>query len=115
MLATSDVADRFHGFLAPVMLEVLVILFVSPRMSKAVRERTWAVLEDWHGHDPRGTIVMVWRDLNAIGGIGLAHLGTPPRGVSRVRWNVVDPALEVTRRSSNLSCILPFFSCVSRS
>jgi CRISPR-associated protein Cas2 len=79
MIVTRDVADRFRGFLASVMLEVAPTVYVSPRMNKGVRERTWAVLSDWHNQEPRGSLVMVWRDLTATGGIGLAHLGTPPR------------------------------------
>jgi len=79
LITTRDVADRFHGFLASVMLEVSPNVFASPRMTKGVRERTWGVLTDWHKQEPRGSVVMVWRDLNETGGIGLAHLGTPPR------------------------------------
>jgi CRISPR-associated protein Cas2 len=79
MIVTRDVADRFHGFLASVMLEVAPNVFISPRMTKGVRERTWDVVTGWHSQVPRGSLVMVWRDLNETGGIGLAHLGTPPR------------------------------------
>lgn len=79
MIVTRDVADRFHGFLASVMLEVAPNVFASPRMTKGVRERTWQVMVDWHASEPRGSLVMVWRDLEQTGGIGLAHLGTPPR------------------------------------
>ena len=81
LIVTRDVADRFHGFLASVMLEVAPNVFVAPRMNKGVRERTWSVVVDWHGQEPRGSLVMVWRDLNQVGGIGLAHLGTPSRGL----------------------------------
>jgi CRISPR-associated protein Cas2 len=79
LIVTRDVADRFHGFLASVMLEVATNVFVAPRMNKGVRERTWKVVLDWHVQEPRGSLVMVWRDLNEVGGIGLAHLGTPSR------------------------------------
>lgn len=79
MIVTRDVADRFHGFLASVMLEVAPNVFVSPRMNTGVRERTWSVVSDWHGQEPQGSLVMVWRDLNVTGGVGVAHLGTPPR------------------------------------
>ncbi|WP_250507612.1 type I-E CRISPR-associated endoribonuclease Cas2e [Caballeronia sp. GAFFF3] len=79
VVVTSDVADRFRGFLASVMLEVSAGVYVAPRMNKGVRERTWSVLAEWHGHEPRGSVVLVWRDLDAAGGIGIAHLGEPPR------------------------------------
>jgi CRISPR-associated protein Cas2 len=79
VVVTRDVADRFRGFLASVMLEVSPGVYVAPRMNKGVRERTWSVLVDWHGHEPRGSVVMVWRELDAVGGIGVANLGTPTR------------------------------------
>lgn len=79
MIVTRDVADRFHGFLASVMLEVAPNVFVSPRMNPGVRDRTWGVLSDWHNQEPAGSLVMVWRDPTATGGVGVAHLGTPPR------------------------------------
>jgi CRISPR-associated protein Cas2 len=84
MVVTSDVADRFRGFLASVMLEVSAGVYVAPRMNKGVRERTWSVLADWHGREPRGSVVMVWRELDAVGGIGIAHLGEPPRELVEV-------------------------------
>lgn len=93
MIVTRDVADRFRGFLASVMLEVAPSVYVSPRMNKAVRERTWGVLSDWHAQEPRGSMVMVWRDLNVTGGIGLAHLGTPPREL------IESDGMWLTRRS----------------
>lgn len=79
MIVTRDVADRFRGFLSSVMLEVAPNVFVSPRMTPGVRDRTWSVVSDWYRQEPRGSLVMVWRDLNATGGVGLAHLGTPAR------------------------------------
>jgi CRISPR-associated protein Cas2 len=79
MIVIRDVADRFHGFLSSVMLEVAPNIFVAPRMNQGVRQRVWSVMTDWHGHEQRGSLVMVWRDLNAVGGIGIAHLGEPPR------------------------------------
>lgn len=93
MVVTRDVADRYRGFLASVMLEVAPTVYVSPRMSKAVRERIWTVMSDWHGQEPRGSLVMVWRDMNETGGVGLAHLGTPPRELIEV------DGMWLTRRS----------------
>lgn len=79
MIVTRDVADRFRGYLASLMLEVAPTVYISPRMSQAVRTRTWVVLTGWHQAEPQGSIVMVWRDVHATGGIGIATLGTPPR------------------------------------
>ena len=79
MIVTRDVADRYRGFLGSLMLEVAPTVYISPRMNQGVRSRTWGVLTGWHTAEPQGSIVMVWRDANATGGIGIATLGTPPR------------------------------------
>jgi CRISPR-associated protein Cas2 len=79
VVVTRDVADRFRGFLASVMLEVAPTVYISPRMNKGVRERVWRVLSDWHDDEPRGSVVMIWRDNEEVGGVGLAHLGSPSR------------------------------------
>lgn len=79
VIVTRDVADRFRGFLASTMLEVAPAVYLSPRMNAGVRSRIWDVLSDWHGAEPRGSIVMVWRDVNETGGVGIANLGSPPR------------------------------------
>ncbi|HQR04930.1 MAG: type I-E CRISPR-associated endoribonuclease Cas2 [Proteobacteria bacterium] len=78
-IVIRDMANRYHGFLSSVMLEVAPNVFISPRMNPGVRERVWAVLSDWYSTEPQGSAVMVWRDSNATGGVGLAFLGNPPR------------------------------------
>ena len=78
VIVTRDVVDRFRGFLASTMLEVAPAVYISPRMNAGVRSRIWKVLCDWHGDEPRGSIVMVWRDANETGGVGIANLGSPP-------------------------------------
>ncbi|WP_084217373.1 type I-E CRISPR-associated endoribonuclease Cas2e [Xenophilus azovorans] len=84
MIVIRDVPDRFHGFLSSVMLEVSPNVFVSPRMNPSVRTRVWDVMSDWHRQEGRGSLVMVWRDLNAVGGVGIANLGDPPRKMVEV-------------------------------
>lgn len=79
VIVTCDVADRYRGFLGSVMLEVAPTVYISPRMNPGVRSRTWTVMADWYAAEPRGSIVMVWRDVNETGGVGIATLGTPPR------------------------------------
>jgi CRISPR-associated protein Cas2 len=93
VIVIRDVVERFHGFLASVMLEVAPNVFVAPRMNKGVRERTWGIVTNWHAQEHRGSLVMVWRDLNEVGGIGLAHLGTPSRELVEV------DGMWLTRRS----------------
>ncbi len=79
MIVTRDVPDRYNGFLASALLEVAPNVFISPRLGKGVRTRVWSVLSDWHQQEPRGSVVMVWRDREQTGGVGLGHLGDPPR------------------------------------
>lgn len=79
VIVTRDVADRFRGFLASTMLEIAPAVYISPRMNAGVRLRIWKVLSDWHGAEPRGSIVMVWRDLDETGSVGIENLGSPPR------------------------------------
>lgn len=79
MIVIRDMANRYHGVLSSAMLEVAPNVFVSPRMNPGARDRVWQVLVDWYAHEPQGSAVMVWRDLNAVGGVGIAHLGDPPR------------------------------------
>lgn len=78
-IVTRDVPDRFRGFLASVMPEVAPCTYVSPWMSKGVRDRVWSVLSDWHASIGVGSIVMVWADSNATGGVGISYLGTPSK------------------------------------
>lgn len=79
VVVTRDVADRYRGFLASIMLEAGPGLFVAPELSRAVRGRIWAVLADWWDGMPGGSILMVWKDDSASGRLGLLTLGLPPR------------------------------------
>ena len=99
VIVARDVADKFHGFLASAMLEVAPNVFVAPRMNSAVRERTWGIVEDWHRQEPKGSLVMVWRDLNEVGGIGLAHIGTPSRELVEM------DGMWLTRRNKALNAL----------
>ena len=79
VVITRDVEMRYRGFLGSAMLEIAPGVYVSPRMSKAVRERVWNVLCDWHGTLGAGAIVMVSRDKTKPGQIAIETLGMPPK------------------------------------
>ena len=79
MVVTSDVAPRIRGFLASCMLEVASGVYVSPLMTRAVRERVWNVISGWFQPAHNGFMVMTWRERSYPGGVGLLLLGTPPR------------------------------------
>jgi len=79
IVVTRDVANRYRGFLASLMPEVAPGVYVSPNLSSAVRHRMWAVLSRWWQARPGGSILAVWRETGAPGGLGLASLGAPVR------------------------------------
>ena len=81
VIITSDVEDRYRGFLGSVMLELSPGVYAHPRMSAGVRSRLWAVVSDWHGHLQRGSVLMTWAETTSNGGLGLATLGEPTKDI----------------------------------
>lgn len=81
VVVTRDVEARYRGFLASVMLEISPGVYVAPRLSKAVRDRIWSVLEKWYAFLDRGSVSMVWRDSGMPGGLSLLFLGEPPKEI----------------------------------
>jgi CRISPR-associated endoribonuclease Cas2 subtype I-E len=79
VVVTRDVPDRYRGFLSSIMPEVAPGVFVSPELSRGVRQRVWAVLSHWWDGMPGGSVTLVWRDDGASGQLGLLTLGLPPR------------------------------------
>lgn len=84
VVVTSDVPDRFRGFLASCMLELAPGVYTGPRMNEAVRQRVWQVLTDWWDHVGRGHVVMTWPDPKRVGGQAIAVLGVPSRHLVEV-------------------------------
>ena len=78
---TRNIPDKFRGFLASCMLEVAPSIYVSPSMTKAVRERVWGVLTKWLSDVSDGSILMVYNDPAEPAGVGVMTLGLPPRHV----------------------------------
>lgn len=79
VVVTRDAPPRFRGFLASCMLEVAPGVYSSPRMNKAVRERVWDVLTEWHRFHQGCGVVMIWSDNQAACGQSVQSLGIPPR------------------------------------
>lgn len=79
VIVTRDVEMRYRGFIGSVMLEIAPGVYVGPRLSKAVRERVWDVLSDWHATLRNGSVVMTWRDTSAPGGVRILTLGEAPK------------------------------------
>jgi CRISPR-associated protein Cas2 len=79
VVVIRDVADRYHGFLLSLMPEIAPGVFLSPGLSRGVRERMWTVVSAWWEGMPGGSILLTWRDDKAAGQLGLQTLGLPPR------------------------------------
>lgn len=78
IVVTRDVADRYRGFLASVMPEIGPGIYVSPELTRSVRERVWTVLSGWWSALPGGAIILAWKDEKAPSRLGLSTLGLPP-------------------------------------
>lgn len=78
VVATRNVSSRVRGFLASVMLEIVPGIYSAPRISPAVRERLWVVLEDWFPNEINASIVMLWAEREIPGGQAVRILGSPP-------------------------------------
>ena len=81
VVVTRNVEDRYRGFITSLMLEVAPGVYVAPDMTHAVRNRMWHVLRDWWTTLQRGSLVMVWRDIQAVGNLRLETLGEPPKEI----------------------------------
>ena len=80
VVVTRNLPARFRGFLASCMLEIAPGVYTAPRMTVAVRERIWLVLEEWWElvTHPDSGIVMTWVDPEKAGGQEVRVLGSPP-------------------------------------
>lgn len=80
VVVTRNVPDRYRGFLASCMLELAPGVYTSPDMSRAVRERVWAVCCEWAGELPDdGGVLMTWQDKQEPSGQALLTLGWPKK------------------------------------
>jgi CRISPR-associated protein Cas2 len=59
------------------MCEIAPGVYTAPRMSQAVRDRIWEVLERWFAHGEDAGIVMTWPDSSLPGGQQIRVLGDP--------------------------------------
>ncbi len=77
VLVTRNAPPRSRGFLASCMLEIAPGVYTSPRMTVAVRDRVWAVLEGWHSGTDEEAYVMTWQHRDEPGGQAIRSLGLP--------------------------------------
>jgi CRISPR-associated protein Cas2 len=81
LIITRDVESRYRGYLTSIMLELSAGVYLAPKMSQGVRQRTWTVLSDWHLTLNSGCIVMAWPDAAQPGGMAILTLGEPPKEI----------------------------------
>ncbi|MGE0373345.1 MAG: type I-E CRISPR-associated endoribonuclease Cas2e [Gammaproteobacteria bacterium] len=77
VVVTRNASPRVRGFLASTMLELSSGVYSAPRLSPAVRERIWAVLEGWWPAEADASAVMVWQERDQPGGQAVRVLGVP--------------------------------------
>ena len=78
VVVTRNVSMRVRGFLASAMLELASGTYSAPRISPAVRERIWTVLEDWIANEADASVIMLWQERGMPGGQAVRMLGSPP-------------------------------------
>jgi len=78
VVVTRNVTARIRGFLASSMIELTAGVYTAPRMSAAVRDRVWQVVNDWWTYEGSASILMVWQDRSKPGGQNVRVLGEPP-------------------------------------
>ena len=81
MIVTRNVENRYRGFLTSIMLEVSPGVYVASDLSAGVRTRVWDVLTDWWTTLRTGSIVLIWRDIQAVGNLRIETLGEPPKEI----------------------------------
>lgn len=82
LIVTRDVEDRYRGFLTSVMLEISPGVYIAPNLSQTVRDRLWEVVTGWWETLRRGSLVMVWPDRQASGGLRIRALGGSPKEIA---------------------------------
>ena len=101
VVCATATADRFHGFLRSVMLNLHPGVYVSADLDAGSRDRIWRVLEEWWEADGRGTVVMLWRDKAKPSSVDFRTLGVPRRKIVEYdgHWALQDISVEDDRLS----------------
>ena len=96
VICLCAVADRFHGYLRSVMLNVHPGVSVSMDLDAGTRQRVFETVQAWWNADPRGSIVLIWKNPAEPSAIEIVNIGESKRdvieydGVLGVRWKVKD-------------------------
>jgi hypothetical protein len=90
VVVTRDVADRYHGFLSSIMPEVGPGTYVSPELSRGVRDRIWTVLSGWWDGMPGGSSDRV-EGRSQRWPFGAAYAGSAAPDAGRSGWGIAGP------------------------
>ncbi len=82
VICLSDTADRFHGFLRSVMMNVHPGVYVSMDLDAGSRDRVWEILSGWWEAEPRGMVMMMHRDTTKPMSLAIRSLGAPKRTIT---------------------------------
>ena len=94
VVVTRNAPDRFRGFLASCMLELAPGVYTSPRMTRAVRDRVWAVCCEWAVAIPDdGGVLMTWQDQQSPSGQAVLVLGWPRKELAELNGVWLDRRL----------------------
>ena len=78
VVVTRNISARIRGFLASALLEIAPGVYSAPRISPAVRNRIWTVLEEAFLSENGASIVLIWQERGIPGGQAVRTLGSPP-------------------------------------
>lgn len=73
VVVTKNASDRLRGFLASVMLEIDAGVYVTNNESPTVRDKIWAVINEWTSTD--GSAVLVYRNAALPGKLSVLEIG----------------------------------------
>lgn len=104
VICLNAVADRFHGYLRSIMLNVHPGVFLAMDLDAGTRRRVFETVEEWWNADPRGSLVLIWKNPAEPSAIEIKNLGEAKRdiieyeGVLGVRWKNEDDGKMPSRK-----------------
>lgn len=99
IIVATDTLDRVHGFLRSCMINPHPGVYVSVILDAGSRARIWKILTEWWESEPRGTILMMYRDKKKPMGLAFFSLGAPRRTL--VEMEGIYMLLKNPKRSDN--------------
>jgi len=77
VVVTRNSPERTRGFLASCMSEIAPGVYTAPKLTRAVRDRVWEVMEEWFGTVADEGVLMTWVDNTLPGRQAVRVLGLP--------------------------------------